>query len=101
MWYAGVLTLHIVIACATIVVLVYAAYAIKKEKAAWYLRLGRAIAAFAIIETVTGVALAFLSPDISRLNIGVHLALYLGLCIIAEAVLAVKQKEHESRVWIG
>ena len=101
MWYAGVLILHIIIACATIVVLVYTAYSVKKDKAAWYGRLGHAIAMFAAVETVSGVALAFLSPDISRLNIGVHLAVYLGLCIVCEAVLAVKQKEHESRVWIG
>ncbi len=97
MIYIATLVLHIVVACATIGVLVAAAAALVRQKHGWYMRLGTALAALAALECATGVALVALSPDISIVKTGVHLALYLGACLLAEAALAAKMQ----RVWIG
>jgi hypothetical protein len=97
MIYTAVLLFHIAVACATVVALTYTAFALVRVKTNWYAKLGHFIAAMAIVECITGVALAFLSPEVSVLRVGGHLALYLGACMLAEAALAFKAR----RVWIG
>ena len=97
MTYGIVLAAHILIACTTIVLLAYSAYALFKGKTAWYKRLMISIAVLAVLETMSGFSLAVLSPTVTVSYVVSHLVWYLGLCLIAEAALAWKKRA----VWIG
>lgn len=97
MIYATVLTLHILVACATMLAIVYSSYALIREKFAWFEKLAIAIAFCAGAETVSGFALTVLSPTVTFAYVATHLVWYLGLCLIVEAALLV----HSRRVWIG
>ncbi len=95
--YTATLVLHILVACATMVAIVYSAYALYREKFEWFKKLAAAIAAFAAVETVSGFALAVLSPTATVAGVALHLSWYLGLCLIVEASLLLNTR----RVWIG
>ncbi|MES2006496.1 MAG: hypothetical protein V4436_00135 [Patescibacteria group bacterium] len=97
MTYGIVLALHIIIACSTVALLAYSAFALVKGKIAWYKRLMVSIAALAVLETASGFLLAVLSPTVTVSYVASHLLVYLGVCLIAEAALAWKKRA----VWIG
>ncbi len=97
MFYTLVLVLHIVVACATMIAIVYSAYALLREKFTWFPKLALAIGAFAAVETVSGFALAVLSPTATVAGVALHLSWYLGLCLIVESALLLNTR----RVWIG
>lgn len=95
--YTAVLVSHILIACATMVAITYSSYALIREKAEWFEKLAGIIAVCAALETISGFALAVLSPNITFTYVALHLVWYLGLCLIAEAALLLNRR----RVWIG
>ncbi len=89
--------MHILIACATFAFIGAAAYALFNEKFSWFKNLSTLIGACALLETISGFALAVFSPDLSVLRVGLHLFFYLTLCLIVEAALVFNSR----RVWIG
>ena len=97
MLYSFALALHIIVACASLLAVAVSAYALFSEKFAWFKKLAGAIGVFAAIETVSGFALAVLSPTATVLGVALHLSWYLGLCLIVEAALLLNTR----RVWIG
>ena len=97
MMYTAVLVLHIIIACATMVVLAYSAFVLVRGKEVWYKRLMLSIAVLAVLETASGFSLAVLSPTVTVAYVASHLVWYLSLCLIVEASLAWKKRA----VWIG
>ncbi len=97
MLYVATLVLHIIVACITIAVLCFTAYAVGKGTQQHYNRLMVAIALLAVVETVSGFLLAVLSPTATIESVAMHLVVYLSACLIAEATLVYKK----SRVWIG
>lgn len=97
MAYTLVLVFHILVACATMIAIAYSAYVLMREKFPWFEKLAAFIAACAVLETVSGFALAALSPTATVLSVSFHLLWYLGLCLIAEAALLLNTR----RVWIG
>ncbi len=97
MLYIALLVLHIFVACMTVVACVYSSYAILREKYRFMHVLAIAIALFAAVETVTGFMLAVLSPTVTPAYVSSHLTLYLAVCLLMEAAIALGTR----RVWIG
>ena len=97
MLYSAVLLLHITVACTTIVTVLLVPYALLYRKEHWYKKISVLVAVLMILETVSGFFLAVLSPDVSVTSVGVHLMLYLGVCLIAEVALVLRMR----KVWIG
>jgi hypothetical protein len=97
MTYGIVLAIHIIVACATVVAVVYSAFALVRSKANHYKPLMLTIAALAIVETISGFSLAVLSPTVTVSYVASHLLVYLGVCLIVEAAFVWKKKA----VWIG
>ncbi len=98
MMYNFVLAAHIAVACLTMVLIAYSAIVLLRgAQPKAYKRLLAAIPSLALLETLSGFALAVLSPDITVAEVGLHLTWYLGLCLIAEAALLYKARE----VWVS
>ncbi len=97
MLYTATLVLHIIVACVSIAALVYTVYALVRGKHNLYTRLMISIALLTTLETISGFSLAVLSPTVTVSYVASHLVWYLGLCIVAEAALAVRMR----KVWIG
>ncbi len=97
MLYTAILVLHIAVACVAIAALSYTAYAVGKGVSTHYARLMVAIALLASVETMSGFLLAVLSPTVTVEKVMMHLVVYLGACLLAEAALVYKKQ----RVWIG
>lgn len=97
MFYTLLLSVHIIVACMTVVACVYSAYAILRERYRFMHVLAIAIAFFATIETITGFMLAVVSPTATPAYVSSHLTLYLTVCLLMEAAIALGTR----RVWIG
>ena len=97
MIYGVVLAIHIVVACITLCAIVYSSYALYREKFSWFKPLAVVIGLCAAMETLSGFALAVVSPTATVSGVALRLVSYLSLCLIAEAALLLNAR----RVWIG
>lgn len=97
MVYGLTLSIHIIVACVTLCAIVYSSYALYREKYSWFKKLAALIALCAALETISGFALAVVSPTATLASVAPHLVAYLSLCLVAEAALLLNAR----RVWIG
>jgi len=95
MTYAFVLAAHIFAACATVAIIGGALFALVKHKAHLYKRIGVALAAIALIQTISGALLVALAPELSALKVGLHLLAYLGVCLFVEGLLVVGARSKQ------
>ncbi len=92
MFYGVVLFLHIFVACATIAVIARAAHAMVTNNVGVYKRIAAHLAAVATLQVGSGVLLIALSPALSVTKVGMHLAVYLSICLAVEGMLYLKAK---------
>jgi hypothetical protein len=93
MLYPFVLALHILIACGTIGVAVWALLALWKGREASYRACALALGLVAAAEVFTGTALALLSPELSAAALAAHIAEYLGACLAIEAIIFIRMQK--------
>jgi hypothetical protein len=92
MLYGIILALHIAAACITMAIIAGAAYALFTSKHAWYKPVALSLAAIAALQVMSGIVMIGLNPELSALKVGLHLAIYLSVCLLVEGALYLKAR---------
>ncbi len=92
MIYGAVLALHIVAACVTFAVIAGVGIALLKQMHRFYKPLGLSLALVALVQIASGVMMIVLNPELSVLKVGLHLLVYLGVCVMVEGALYLKAR---------
>lgn len=87
MLHAVILGSHIIAACITGVIIFYALYIAARGTATLYRNAALSLGFVAAFEVLSGTVLALISPELSAASLGLHIALYIGVCIIVESIL--------------
>jgi len=87
MTYALVLALHLTAAAVTGVVLLSTLFVLWRHNSTLYRLCALVLGSVAAFEILSGTVLAIVSPQLSAAGLSVHIAEYLGVCAIAEAML--------------
>lgn len=98
MLYSATLGGHIFVALLTIAIIAVALWAMVTNRAQLYKRIGVFLAVVAAMQVASGFMLIALSPELSVIKVGFHLALYLAVCLLVEAALILKARKA---VWIS
>ncbi len=93
MTFAGVLTVHILTAALTGLILLYSLYILSTTRRDKYQLCMLLIGFVASLEVVTGVLLAQLSPTLTATSLSTHMLEYLGVCLFVEAILYFRTKK--------
>ncbi len=93
MLYVLTLGAHIFVALLTMATIAAALWAMVKNHSHIYKRIGVFLAMVAAVQVASGFILIALSPELSVMKVGFHLALYLAACFLVEAALVVKARK--------
>ena len=93
MTYFVVLGLHLTAALVTGLVIVYALFALWRQKSESYRLCALLLSSIAGFEVLSGTVLAIVSPTLSATALSIHIVEYLGVCLIAETLLFVRMRK--------
>lgn len=91
--YTAILFLHIGAALTTAGFIGISLFALLGKKEAWYRSSALSIGAVAAFQIFSGTVLAFLSPELTAAYLTMHVALYLGVCFMVEALLFMRMRK--------
>jgi hypothetical protein len=98
MLYTLVLVSHLLAAVVSIGLGAFALYAVARSQSAWYQPLALSIGFVAGFEVVSGTTLALLSADLAAAALSLHIAIYLGACLMVELLLFYKMATPRLRL---
>ncbi|HYF13087.1 MAG TPA: hypothetical protein VD928_02210 [Candidatus Paceibacterota bacterium] len=101
MFYALILASHISVAVITGIVILFALYAIARGKSHVYRNTALTLALVAALQVISGTLLALLSPDVTAASLSAHIAVYLGVCVIVEALLFIRMRNISLNFPVG
>ena len=93
MTYLVVLALHLAAALVTGLVIVYALFALWRQKSDSYRLCALLLGSIAGFEVLSGTVLAIVSPTFSASALSIHIFEYLGVCLVAEWLLFARMRK--------
>lgn len=101
MIYQSILAFHLIGAIISGLIVLYALYAMHAEQIAVYRRIALVLWALAAFESVSGVMLLMLKPELSVMMVCSRLVIYLFIIGSVEAMLSYRMKTHAQQLPAG
>ncbi len=92
MFYAILLSAHLVAAAASVGIVGYALYALFKQRTTHYRPVALGLGALAGFEIATGTLLASISTELLAVSLTLHIVAYVGVCLATEGLLFVRMR---------